>query len=113
MYWRRRYRLAIAYHYYNKQQYQIESSWQRWETIRQKRAKEQIRKKLNSVESALKQGIAELNLIEEYLDKVTKLDNTLFRWLWQGHVDDRDGDPDWILKARSVAGHFPVDDQRK
>jgi len=95
--WKRWYRLASAKRREALYQDELERTWQRWESIRSKRPREQLRKRLSSLEQSHQAIGDELASIEQYLSEITKQDNTLFRWLWQGHVDDQDGDPSLIL----------------
>ncbi len=84
--------------FYDRQLAEIEATWQRWDTVRPGRERQQIRRRLQQLERPLRERQASVMELADELHASVRSYWTLTRWLLQGHVDDRDGPSKRILK---------------
>src|SRR3990167_3210588 len=76
----------------------LEKSWIKWERLRLKRDRQSMQRELTDIERSLDERSASLNDLAVLVEQKRQEAWTVVRWIWQGHVDDRDGDPAVFLE---------------
>lgn len=98
--WQERHRTLGLLQILDREQARSDEAWERLARMRTKRKHDLVRRQLQSINQLLMRRRADIETMLATIDREASELRTITRWMWQGHVDDRDGPPDRILAPR-------------
>ena len=98
-------------HMIEQRRIRLEKSWVKWERLRLARDRKSIQRELSDIERSLDERTTSLAELAEFVHQKRQEAWTVVRWVWQGHVDDKDGDPEVFLDR--MGSHKPAKSTRK